>query len=72
MLLQYNPPYTLPWLRRNEVGLVIAPPADAAEAGAAEAGAAEAGADSEPAEEEAEVEGPEMIIDPEEDTSPSD
>ena len=67
MLLQYNPPYTLPWLRRNEVGLVIAPPADAAEAGAAEAGA-----DSEPAEEGAEVEGPEMIIDPEEDTSPSD
>ena len=67
VLLQYNPPYTLPWLRRNEVGLVIAPPADAAEAGAAEAGA-----DSEPAEEGAEVEGPEMIIDPEEDTSPSD
>ena len=29
--MQYNPPYTLPWLRRNEIALELAPVEAAAE-----------------------------------------
>ena len=29
--MQYNPPYTLPWLRRNELALELAPEAAAEE-----------------------------------------
>ena len=33
--MQYNPPYTLPWLRRNELALELAPEAAVEEEAAA-------------------------------------
>lgn len=37
-LMQYNPPYTLPWLRQNEIAVPVLPASDVPEAEAAVAG----------------------------------
>lgn len=59
VVLQYNPPYTLPWLRRNEVGLALVD----------ERPAAASSAEAEPA-----VVEPEEVVleEEEEDSAPSD
>jgi len=40
--MQYNPPYTLPWLRRNEIAIELVTDAGVAEAAAAPPSAAAA------------------------------
>jgi len=74
-ILQYNPPYTLPWLRRNEIAVAVdvatpeAPPA-AEPRDSAEGAPSPAGAD---AVAEAEQEGlSEEVVADEEDLAPSD
>ena len=73
IVLQYNPPYTLPWLRRNEVGLMLAtePPVQP-EAAAPQDPAAPAAGEAAPA--AADTDAAEQILEEEEeeDTSPSD